>query len=61
MEPFGLLNLLKSLLPDGNAEEPSAPPKDEEKEPAPPPVQTRKENACLDFLEAHEKRAKRKK
>ena len=59
MDPFGLLNFLKTLLPP--AEEPTMPsPSIEEKEPSPPPVEEEKENAYLRFIEQHDKRAKRK-
>ena len=60
MEPFGLLNLLKTLIPNEETPPPSQPP---ESEPLPPPQpieQEEKPNACLGFLEAHEKRAQRK-
>jgi len=58
LEPFGLLNLLKTLLPN----EPTKPPEEEEpqanaEQPSPQeqePKQT--ENACAAFLEAHERR-----
>ena len=60
MEPFGLLNFLKTLLPDASAEEPPSPPLPTEEAQAPPPEEEEKENAYLRFLEAHERRAKRK-
>nr|MBR6777983.1 hypothetical protein [Clostridia bacterium] len=60
MEPFGLLNLLKTLLPSTQDGESSPPPDLEENAPPPTPTQE-KENACASFLAAHEKRAGRKK
>ena len=59
MEPFGLLNFLKTLLPATDTEEQPTPPPQEEN-PPPPPKEEEKENAYLSFLEAHERRAKRK-
>ncbi|MBO5479598.1 MAG: hypothetical protein J6A63_00205 [Clostridia bacterium] len=55
-----MLNFLKTLLPDASAEEPPAPPLPTEEAQAPPPEEEEKENAYLRFLEAHERRAKRK-
>ena len=60
MEPFGLLNFLKTLLPDTPSEEPSSSPPPTEEIQNPPPVEEEKQNAYLLFLEAHERRAKRK-
>ena len=59
MEPFGLLNLLKTLLPP-EQETASPPQKSEEEPPSPPAEMEEKPNACASFLEAHERRAKRK-
>jgi hypothetical protein len=59
LEPFGLLNFLKTLLPP-TEEAPQHPAPEEEKEPYPPPVEEEKENAYLRFIEQHDKRAKRK-
>ena len=60
MEPFGLLNFLKTLLPaDIEGDKPT--PENKEEAPSPPPApQEEKENAYLHFIEAHDKRAKRK-
>lgn len=65
MEPFGLLNLLKTLFPNEKNEEThseSAAPKensDSEKEETPSsPLQT-PNNAFLDFASRHDERAKR--
>ena len=59
LEPFGLLNFLKTILPPTNEEEKKEPPPKEEAPPS-PPAEKEKQNAYLLFLEAHEKRAKRK-
>ncbi len=63
MEPFGLLNLLKTLLPA----EPMETPKREEmptdkEEPTAEKAKDleEKENACAAFLEAHERRKRKK-
>ena len=64
MEPFGLFNLLKTLLPSTNETADSAPqnppqppPKTAsvptETPPPPPP-----HNACLDFMAKHDERAR---
>ena len=60
MEPFGLLNFLKTILPAAEEEVKSAPKKEEESAPSPPAVEDEKENAYLSFVAAHERRAKRK-
>ena len=60
MEPFGLLNFLKTLLPADFDGMKSTPDNKEEAPPTPPIVQEEKENAYLHFIETHEKRAKRK-
>ncbi len=63
MEPFGLFQLLNSMLtrPAEKAERKPDTPTDEnaaeKKKETPPPVQ--KTNAYLEFFERHEKRAKR--
>ncbi len=61
MEPFGLFQLLNSLLPKpASASEEGGetpPPKEEKTQPpieSPPPAP----NACLGFFEAHDRRAK---
>ncbi len=60
MEPFGLFQLLNSLLPkstegtEENAE--SVQKKEEKSEPTTSPVPT--PNVCLSFFEAHDRRAK---
>ena len=67
MEPFALLNLLKSLLPDAQktGETPSAPPPDTT--PSAPvstpsqPAEKEQNNACLDFFNRHDARVKRTK
>ena len=65
MEPFGLFDLLKTLLPTAqNAENPSpspstAPPPDKPRETSSPaPVYT-ENNPCLDFISRHDAQAKR--
>ena len=60
MEPFGLLNFLKTILPAAEEEVTTAPKKEEESAPSPPAVEDEKENAYLSFVAAHERRAKRK-
>lgn len=60
MEPFGLLNFLKTILPPVEEGVKATPEKKEESAPAPPVVKDEKENAYLSFIEAHERRAKRK-
>lgn len=60
MEPFGLLNFLKTLLPPVEEEANPSAKKEEESAPSPPAVEGEKENAYLSFIEAHERRAKRK-
>ena len=60
LEPFGLLNFLKTLLPTTQEEGQPVPEKEEEKLPSPPPEKEEKENAYLHFLEEHERRARRK-
>ena len=60
MEPFGLLNFLKTILPTAEEEGKPTPKKEEESVPSPPPMEDKKENAYLSFIEAHERRAKRK-
>ncbi len=68
MEPFGLFNLLNSLLsvaPKSNSESVE---NDLQTGTAPPPSETKKEeaplvapsNACAEFFMRHEQRAKRK-
>lgn len=68
MEPFGLFQLLQSILPQNtNPAEPTAPPLDVDKDgenasPPPvtePPTYTAAQAAVLDFMDAHERRAKR--
>ena len=68
MEPFALLNLLKTLLPDAPQQTPPAPAqKEESPAPTPPaeedkaPEQRQSEpyNACVSFWEEHERRAKK--
>jgi hypothetical protein len=63
LEPFGLLNLLKSLL----SNEQFSPAKEEEKQaekeqtaPQKTPDEKPKTNACTAFLEAHERRKRKK-
>ena len=70
MQPFGLLQLLQAFLPlSNNTNTPVPTPEKEEKEtdknavpsmdlPAPPTYSTA-QNAVLDFIDAHERRAKR--
>ena len=60
MEPFGLLNFLKTILPVAEEEVNPAPKKEEERAPSPPTIEEEKENAYLSFIAAHERRAKRK-
>ena len=60
MEPFGLLNFLKTILPPIEEEVKPTPKKEEESAPSSPAVEGEKENAYLSFIEAHERRAKRK-
>jgi hypothetical protein len=60
LEPFGLLNFLKTLLPSEEKGEQNTPVVKEETPPAPSPSEEEKENAYLHFIEAHERRAKRK-
>ena len=60
LEPFGLLNFLKTLLPPIAEELQPTVKKEETDTPPPPAVEEKKENAYLLFVEAHDKRAKRK-
>ena len=70
MEPFGLFNLLKTLLPQTEENTVQNPPQ-EEKQFSPPQTepngntpqatQPEKENACLSFFEEHDRRAKKTK
>lgn len=68
MEPFGLFQLLQSILPQNTTPaKPTAPPIDVEQNvettsPPPvtePPTYTAAQAAVLDFMDAHERRAKR--
>lgn len=68
MEPFGLFQLLQTLLtpPTPPAQNPSEPPAFEEAEtnaPPPPPMDenTPAKDAYLQFMQAHDTRAKRTK
>ena len=63
MEPFGLFNLLKTLLPSTNEPADSAP----QNTPQPPPKNTSaptenppppSHNACLEFMAKHDERAR---
>ncbi len=57
METFGLMQLLNALLPKGEQkEEPTSPP-EAEKAPSLPP-EREKPNACAQFFERHDHRAK---
>ena len=64
MEPFGLFDLLKTLLPTAqNAENPSPPPtpateREKPSENRPTPLPQEPNNACLDFMSRHDARAK---
>ncbi len=58
METFGLLQLLNTLLPKNPQEEEKTTPSPAETSPAPPPVNAEKPNACAQFFERHEHRAK---
>lgn len=63
LEPFGLFNLLKTILSFQQTEETERQEKAEETPPPPQvetPTETQKENAYLRFLEAHEKRKRGK-
>jgi hypothetical protein len=60
MEPFGLLNFLKTLLPTEVTPSQPTPENKEETTAKKNPLEEEKENAYLLFIEAHEKRAKRK-
>ena len=72
MSPFGLFELLKTLLPasdqtqtpppssaaENGTPQTNEPPSSLENEPAPaPPPAPQKNNACADFLYRHEQRA----
>ena len=64
MEPFGLLNLLSTLLPQTQEKQSPAPAPTEA--PAPTTKNERvetadKENPCAAFLEAHDKRVRQTK
>ena len=67
MEPFSLFQLLSSLLPQTEqpSEKTANPQPPQEPAPAPTkgeethPLNTVEQNACVQFLEAHETRAKR--
>ena len=67
MEPFSLFQLLSSLLPQTEQPSEKTPPAPPPQEPAPvqakteetPPFNSLEQNACVQFLEAHETRAKR--
>ena len=65
MEPFGLFDLLKSLLPSTQKEEnppPAAPPSQPANTPASAngcEAEQRENNACLDFISRHDALAKR--
>ena len=60
MDPFGLLNLLKSAVsPAPNTEAPAPQPLPEQEQI--PPEKTETANAFVDFMVAHDTRAKRTK
>lgn len=64
MEPFGLFNLLKSaVFPDSKTEEPAPSPDPPssatEEENSAKTVQPKEPNAFVDFMTAHDARAKR--
>ena len=62
MEPFGLFNLLKSaVFPDSKTEEPapSPDPPSASEQNTTNAVPTKEPNAFLDFMTAHDERAKR--
>ncbi|MBQ8429317.1 MAG: hypothetical protein IJX30_04410 [Clostridia bacterium] len=64
MEPFGLFDLLKTLLPTAqNAENPppdtpNATANDKPLQPPAPAAESERTNACLDFISRHDARAK---
>ena len=60
MEPFGLLNFLKTLIPTTEEEVQSPQKKEDFTAPSPAKTEEKKENAYLHFIEAHDRRAKRK-
>ena len=67
MEPFALLNLLKTLLPQDETKHASPPPQTDDAPanstppPSEPPVVTQERNAFLEFAQKHDERAKRTK
>lgn len=64
MEPFGLFDLLKTLLPDppkNTENQPQNPTPPPQKSPAPPPENPpyrEQTNACWEFMTKHDERAK---
>ena len=64
MEPFGLFNLLKTLLPNTNetadaaAQNPSQQQSKSAPAPVEPPPPPPSHNACLDFMAKHDERAR---
>ena len=63
MEPFGLFQFLQSFLnqnpPTNNAETAPPPPVEAEEPIKPEPIITQNQNAALQFMAAHDERAKR--
>ena len=62
MESFGLLQILQNLLSSASPSPAPAPAEEEETKPeplAPQAETTQNQRAILDFLEAHDERAKR--
>ena len=63
MEPFGVLNLIRSLLETNQKTEEAPPPSTEKADPADPtpeePLQAQAQNSYLRFAEAHEERARK--
>ncbi len=60
MELFGLLNLLNSLLPQTPQTEAPTEPTPPVQTEEPPPQAEPQANACVDFFNRHDSRAKRK-
>lgn len=64
MEPFGLFDLLKTLLPDPPKKEenpPQSPASPPQNPPAPPPETTsypHQNNPCWEFMTKHDERAR---
>ena len=63
MEPFGVLNLIRSLLETNQTAEETPPPSNKQTDFTPPPTEessnTPTQNSYLAFAQAHEERARK--